>query len=229
MFRRRTPTLSAGSCLTGHCTEMVTLTENFNTSKFDPKHLPAFAQPPPVHHPAGPIPCSTRRPLPGHVRIGLRPPGVQSPAKPRDGVRIPGGEVRFLAGVGAEIVEFDRLVLEPLDHLPVAGPDAAARAAAMVTVMRKVPEERFMDRRDVAPQQQDQARAIERLGASGGQATDVEHRSSGWLPGVPSLHGGCRRHARIGSIMWPWTSVKGELEISYDLCPCEMCVRFADA
>ncbi len=181
MLGRRTPTLSAGSCLTRYGTEMVTLTENFNASKFDPKHLPAFAQPPSVHHPAGSIPCSTRRPLPGHVRIGLRPPGVQSPAKPRDGVRIPGGEARFLAGIGAEIVEFDRLVLEPLDHLPVAGPDAAARAAAMVTVMRKVPEERFMDRRDVAPQQQDQARGVGRSGhrrrapfirvASGGAVT----------------------------------------------------------
>jgi hypothetical protein len=71
-----------------------------------------------------------------------------------------------------------------------------ARAAASVAVMRKVPDERVMDRRDVAPERRDDARAIERRGASGGHAADAREEHE-------RVVGDAEQIERRGMDRWP--------------------------
>ena len=51
------------------------------------------------------------------------------------------GEVCFFSGVGGKVEQLHAVVLDPVDEFPVADAHAAARAAAVVAIVRKVPEE----------------------------------------------------------------------------------------
>src|SRR5436190_14339998 len=72
------------------------------------------------------------------VLAPLREPGL----KGFDSFCLLSGEVVLLPEIGFEIEEFDTIVFEPFDKLPVAFAHTAGRCAALIAVMRVMPEER---------------------------------------------------------------------------------------
>ena len=79
----------------------------------------------------------------GHVRAYRLAPRHQALAQLGSDVGALGREISSLPGVGTQVVELDRTVLEPLDQLHVTHADRGSGPIARPMVVREVPEERL--------------------------------------------------------------------------------------
>ena len=87
-----------------------------------------------------------------------------------------GGQVVVLADVVAQVVQFQAVVLEEVDELPVSRPHAAAGRAALVAVVGVVPEDPLAVERPLTPQQPGNAEPVGVLIGHGGQAGHLQDR-----------------------------------------------------
>ena len=97
-------------------------------------------------------------------KLGLHGPGPRGLA---------GCQVPPLVGVLSQIVQFQAIVLEPFDQLPVAVPDRAGGRASLVAVVRVVPEQGASVER-AAGEQGDEAHAVDVLCRGRRQAGKLE-------------------------------------------------------
>ena len=60
-----------------------------------------------------------------------------------DHSRLPCALIVLFTDVVTQVIEFTVIILEKLDELPVTKPDAGARGATLITVMRIMPKKRM--------------------------------------------------------------------------------------
>lgn len=79
----------------------------------------------------------------GLVGLGadLPAPVVEALAQALDAPKVGGGQVAAFAGIGLEVVEFGWSAIIGFQILPASDPNGATRTAALVGVMREVPEQ----------------------------------------------------------------------------------------
>src|SRR5689334_4111710 len=80
----------------------------------------------------------------GHLGADVRAPVRQLLPERRRLLRLERGQVPLLARIGGEVVQLDLAVLEPLDELPIPGPERARGTAPLVAVVRVMPVERAL-------------------------------------------------------------------------------------
>src|SRR5579859_2054280 len=117
------------------------------------------------------------------IRIGHRHLGAHGAApvrqllSERGGLlRLRGGQIPLLSGVGREIEELDSAVLEPLDQLPGPRAQGSGGAASLVAVVRIVPVEGAVREAPAGVQERDEAERIHRLAGRRRNARQLEKR-----------------------------------------------------
>ena len=80
----------------------------------------------------------------GELRADLLLPGAELRRGVGHAFGILAAEVVLLAEIVREVEQFHAAILEPLDEFPVAAPDGRRGRAALVAVVRVVPEQRAL-------------------------------------------------------------------------------------